>query len=863
MTPITVPEQKIPQTPQERFPNPELCAMGSEQAPESAPSPPGSSIRPFLTEQPLATECRTVQLALHALTAEETSPIHPELDQIESFPYQYRKKVESSAFDYHTKLSSNKSKSGGKKMRSLLLLLVATTAPLYSTAAFAQTPAECFQNPSLCSSGISSQPDIQTGKKQTTIVTNSTPIEYDFFRNAFNTLSIDKRKSVQDFLKQQGLYNSTIDGAFGQGTFRALREHFKGDLPTNEAIATSQIANILQVGKPAPITEVSAVEHAQLLISDVEAFLTEGIGAFEIEFAGYYQNVLQIKNGAYNQELDRNFKEFESFVFSNAAFLSYKTAKDLERRAALDAESALLNERLQNQKSTLRDWLQANLIDSRSAQVLSVIKQIDSVTNSSNLLEMRKLEKVSETLVIQLGLTAGSAVNGPNQAAPRVTSDDSDYTADSLYIFGNFTGRSQYIYKDFDGAVKMENATASVCLVSTIDRWQRYEFFTVMSDKYGASTYEISISCTGNEDVVVVSGYDLNRKQVPPFLAEEEFEVIHETPKARISYVKQEIELISKVYERDILAKSKVGYGAVIFDQQPLDVCHLYDGEPEDHISALKEHTFLMQVALGTTDKVIYAEDEIDAFQKVQRRQCGVVYSDVETLNVLLIAAQNNSMSYFVAPMWISESEIEQFSKQRQEDELLAAAIKETAEQNDLLKAEAEKELSLKAKAQEAQLQSRNGLRFNVLIDQLFPILEEAVDFAESNSPLDIGYEVQYRNLQSIDSVSGVNKSLYDGVITDIQRLALEGWEITSKSLEKIDYGLVEHNGRDIEGLIVKLALEIKNKKIGAFDTYCQSLAMSWDSDFMVWRSVLTAECGVDLNAWLLERKFRSQWLVK
>ena len=747
--------------------------------------------------------------------------------------------------------------------KKLAVILLASTATNFSLTALAQTPSECFANPQLCSRPNTVSKAPPTPKK---IVEPraTTPTSYDILRNAFNDLSPDKREAVQTILKNKGHYTSEIDGAFGRGTYTALERQLLGNLPRNSETAAILLNNILRETEEKPLVATNFdVEDAKLLIGDVEEFISKGIGRFPIEFAKYYQDVSRLKSGAYSFQLEQKYKIFRDFVMSDVNFATFKIAKDTERKESILNEIRITKNALSAHQIILRQWLQDNLIDSRSAQVFSILEKIDAALMSENLLEITNINITTESLIIQLGLNQVSQKENGDSKDQNYAAINNDIISDSVYIFGNFTGTARHIYKDFNGNIKMDEQKSDACIVSAIDPWQRYELYKTMVNNFGAKEYNMVKKCMDIEDIIVISGYDIKQQKSPNVLAQESYELIYEITKESAIKAKQEAELVSQVYERDILSKSKLGYGAIVYNQEPLTTCHLYSGEPQDHINALSEHEFLLKNVIGLNDEVIYAQDEIDAFQSVQRKKCGVVYANSDTLHTLLVASKNNSMDYFVAPFWISQIEIENIADQRIIEEQREAVLAKEIEQNEKLRAEAAKAVSQKASIIEKELQKRNKLRFQVLVDKLTPSLSEALSFSQSNSPLDVGYREKYSRLTSIDELSQSNVSVFEPIIADIQRLVLQGWEITSDSINKLDYGSVIYNQRNLEGLILRLTVSLRNRKIGAYDDACWKISTVWDDDFSVWRNVDVTECDTENLKWKLENKFSSEWLVK
>lgn len=80
----------------------------------------------------------------------------------------------------------------------------------------------------------------------------------DFVRGGFNALSLDKRKSVQQVLKAQGYYSSSIDGLYGRGTRSAIARFASdnGYAADSARGVNTTLSAILEAAAPATKTEV-------------------------------------------------------------------------------------------------------------------------------------------------------------------------------------------------------------------------------------------------------------------------------------------------------------------------------------------------------------------------------------------------------------------------------------------------------------------------------------------------------------------------------------------------------------------------------------------------------------------------------
>lgn len=89
-----------------------------------------------------------------------------------------------------------------------------------------------------------------TGKKANRKVTvkKQPAVVQDDIKNVFNSMSLQKRKDIQSALKKDGFYTSSIDGLYGKGTRRAIRNFAaeNGYSVVNERGVTTTLAKVLE-----------------------------------------------------------------------------------------------------------------------------------------------------------------------------------------------------------------------------------------------------------------------------------------------------------------------------------------------------------------------------------------------------------------------------------------------------------------------------------------------------------------------------------------------------------------------------------------------------------------------------------------
>jgi len=124
-------------------------------------------------------------------------------------------------------------------------------------------------------------------------------------------------------------------------------------------------------------------------------------------------------------------------------------------------------------------------------------------------------------------------------------------------------------------------------------------------------------------------------------------------------------------------------------------------------------------------------------------------------------------------------------------------------------------------------------------------------------------YIKRYLEQEFVDQTT--RYSPFDGIISDMQILAAERWEITEKRLDQLDYGEALFNGRLVDALQVELNIASKNRLVGKYSEYCRRIHAPKDEDFDMWRNISVTSCSNKdgTSQWELENTCKSKWIVE
>jgi hypothetical protein len=744
-------------------------------------------------------------------------------------------------------------------VKSCVLCLALIAAPFQG---YAQTPQQCFENPSLCHS----QPTAKKAAKTPIQVQKSTTVVKDFTEIFFSELDLLERKKIQKSLSELGFYDSEVDGVYGRSTKAALELYIKDNdikkssydefklallgLVDPSVIATTVSEQISSTETKSSDIEIK--EQAMLFISDIETYVSSGQSSFDLNFAIEYGKVRDITEGKWSSSLQTAFNSFREYALAESGFKEFHKIRNEERQIAFTEQLSASKKDLFERVALMRSWAQANLLDQRTEAVITLI------SSSEEILLTDELRKIEETLaaVKQLSSSVGIA---------ELTSIDPDkassFVPDSIYLFGNFTGSAPHLFKGISGEPELTGANAEVCLVGALDKWQRYSVVDLLAGSLRAENITLSESgCFGSEDVLAVLGSRLIEGDLPSSFSAG-YDELHRLDRKDSVSIKEKFELVGQVYEDDILKAQKIGFGFLRFDNENEVICAIVDQDIPDHSSALKSNSDILSLYEVASDEIAPADDVLDAFRQIQRNDCGFVYGNAEDLATLIEAAKNNKMTYQVLPIWISPETVAQITMMRTEAEKQRLSDQASRDNQQVLNEQALEAAKQKAVVAQGILRSENEVRFSAVIDKLSAGVLTAVEFGFSHSPLDSDYQEVYQDLEIIDATTG-KSSAFDPIINDIQSLSLEKWEKTGFILNKTDYGTVDFNGRTLEGVISELQVSLKNRVVGDFMTYCRMIRAVNDTDFDMWRQIEISECGLDDGQWRLANRFESKWIV-
>ena len=684
----------------------------------------------------------------------------------------------------------------------------------------------------------------------------------DYIQQEYEKFNVEGRMQIQKTLADEGLYRSAIDGLYGAGIRKSIKAYLDDNgINYSSAEVISVALNKLVIFKEeveqfaSKINENEAISNkleAENFIADLEAYVNSGESNFDLNFAIEFAKVSDIKKGQWNSSLDEAFNNFEVYVSSEKGFVTFHKMKIEERQKAYQDKLSKTKEDLFGLVALTRTWAKSNLFDDRTADVIKLIATAEAVEKDENL------------SVVEEVLAAVAEMNEKIGIVEPTSNDidlDSPYLADALYLFGNFSGNAPHLFKGLSGQPQLSEGMVDICVIGDWDKWQRYAVLDYVADELRPDNYVIhEQACLDSGDILAITGLRLIEGRTPLAFSDG-YEQLTEVSRSDAMAVKAKYSLMSEIFEDGILSGEKSGYGVLSFNSSASATCLLVPEENTDHIDALRGNFDLATLFEESLQSVQFSKNTIDAFRSVQRDKCGYIYAVSQDLAQLIDAAKNSNLEYNVLPVWVSEKALLEIAEKRTQIAKTQLSEQEARQQKMLLNEQARKAAMEKALVRQAALRKKYDTRYTAILDQLTIITKNAIDFGFEKSPLEPNYNRQYLALDVIDPSTG-NTSPFDPIIENMQELALEKWEQTGVTFDKIDYGLVNYNGRSLEGVVVEIKLTIKNRVIGKFETYCRNIRAIQDPDFDMWRKIKIENCEVDNDEWELANDFESRWIV-
>lgn len=601
-------------------------------------------------------------------------------------------------------------------------------------------------------------------------------------------------------------------------------------------------------------------QEAKYFLSQLMAFVSDNPSEFGLNFATEFNKVRDITSGKWNSNLSKTFELFRGYTSEFPLFQKYLEDIRLAEAEAKQVRLEQLRETAAQDIIVLREWAQKNVLDEKAAQIAS----LDAKFGDKNIQTINGLEQlIAETkrLFSATGIKDTVAQNQTNEIV------NSLYEPSSIYLFANISGDATNLYKNLDGKFSFEQAEGTYCASNKLDAFDYFvlqgKIFTTFND-----LSKLTSRCSVSADVFVVKGNEITSDTVFNVINLDKLQQVLEVPKSERDTAFDQLNFLKETIKKDVIAGDRVGYGLLKTDSKDSSICAVIDGSEQGHVDQLQQSASLLKALSypwNGFNKITNNAEE--AFKSLQRGQCSSVYGSALTLGRLYLAGESAGINMEFMPVWMSKSAVE--ASQKSYDATLAdsananAKLEQSIKDKEKLDEQAKQSKAELASVRQLDLREKNGLRFMVLRDELQAQVFSAVKFAFENPADEAGYIKKYLSQSFVDQ--STRYSPFDGIISDIQKLAAERWEITEQRIEQVDYGKAKFNGRELDAIEVELRIASKNRLVGKYSEYCQRIHVIKDDDFEMWRNFEIGNCDVTsaTRKWKNASSFESLWIVE
>lgn len=278
----------------------------------------------------------------------------------------------------------------------------------------------------------------------------------------------------------------------------------------------------------------------------------------------------------------------------------------------------------------------------------------------------------------------------------------------------------------------------------------------------------------------------------------------------------------------------------------PIPACIVIPSQPH-HAEGLKKllSDERVQISMKLLPNWQFEEMKVeDAFIAVMRQQCGYAAGEASALRTLMGALRRDRKLYEFAPIWFENDQVAAVSakliQQQAQEQANVEAIK-------AIEDERNNQLRAQRNAVELKLRKENGPRANALRDRIHNLIHDLPKNA-----------VEKAERRSVEA-----ERLFPQYSAWLNKRVADQWETAEVTSNIDDFGVVEWNGRSLDGVIIKTMVKQRNRIRGANETDCFFFGLVDDVEFVMQRDPFALQCDNSERAvtnWKVRRQFVSKW---
>ena len=581
-------------------------------------------------------------------------------------------------------------------------------------------------------------------------------------------------------------------------------------------------------------------------------------------------DIKDIKEGKWSDKLKNNFNKLKTFADKSNDFNLFKSKRIENENRLAQQEIKDLQDTISNTKEYLLYYLRQNILSEIATDILNEVARLEndralvetsklnkSIKQSKKFLEENNLVSEHSKFVNTLAISNNSDLDIELSNIENLNLDQfnfwNDATDNDFIALINLSGNAPNAFLGINGEIKFENGFALSCFYQQIpiDNDIKYYVFDKVSNReYLAQDreYECDTSNILAYDLVFFRKSDL-LKEDKTYYKNLVFRLIKEDLRFLMKVSEQDYkkdflarDIISEQIIADIKNLSRIGFGALIINNNSKVLCSDVADFMEGHesvINALSNEFIRMGYKKSPSTMNFDKTEKI--FVDTQRRECGFLYANQNSLNLFIAGLDNSNIKYEILPVWMSLNEVKKryeniiaYNEKVQEDIARNEELeRQRLESEGIIKAE--KENKLRA----ANSDEVNAFLENIRKDGKKFVNEETI----SNSWI---YE-------SFPKLSKYYKKKFK-----------EGWEMAEHSFELIDFGTSNFKSRKISTFFTNMNFKFMHRDLGEYEKGCVTLAFISDKEFDRIRKPISESCD-DLKSiinYKAANEFDSKWVV-
>jgi hypothetical protein len=643
------------------------------------------------------------------------------------------------------------------------------------------------------------------------------------------------------------------------------------------------------------------LSEVELLINDMEKFVAKNKNILDpINLIKLYRPVKSIlKNKVINTKAVDDINAFNNFLMQNNDFAVYRNNKILER----EGERLRILKIAQGKLNAILDfsitYISNNpLADEAYELTLIYNTHKENINSDEKIIIDNSIEVINKKL-IALGIKESKNIenkevvkekkikpakpkskpeqkvsnNKPKEIEKTVKVKEKKNKEETvnikifeenedkdILVYLNLLSSAPHAYRDLEGNIKFEDKMINICWAHTKSIDAKYEYYLKLElqNKYKDHSISFLDICNLSKLKNINSNYDA-------IIFSKELFLKHKYSKIKglinlindKDYIKDFIltynsftkyiskrEILSTQIEEDVLDGNRNGFGSLVIQNESNIACLIAEDKIDAHNVIIMRGVIFEEYQLikgKKLDSIIKVSIE-NGFKQTQRGNCGLLYSDSNSLSKIYKALKNVKIKYQTIPDWVSIKDVDakyqailnRENKQLEDNAKRVAEAKLRKSEED---ARRKKDL-VEAKSKQAEFRRIYQPKVSSILDT-FP---------------DIAF----------------NEELYPEFVEWFEMRKKSGWEedTNKRNINIVDYGKVTWGtNRTLEADIISMVVSLKNRDQGLRKDHCFVFTKIVDVEFEMYREAINSECkGKNANrivTWKKSFSFNSLWNVE